>query len=84
MTMTMHLSLSPAAEARLRERAAFSGQPLDAFASALLERAATAPTLDEVLAPVRRQVDESGMTDDEFDAFVSDVRDEAFADRQQP
>jgi hypothetical protein len=82
MTM-LSLSLSPAAEARLRERAAASGQPLDAYAAAVLEQAATTPSLDEILAPVRRQVADAGMTDGEFDAFVEEVRDEAHQERRR-
>ena len=79
----LNVSLTPAAEARLRERAAASGQPLDAYAATVLERAATAPSLDEIMARVRQQVAEAGMGDDEFDAFVEQVRDEAFQERQR-
>jgi len=79
----LSLSISSTAEARLRERAAASGQLLDAYAAAVLERAATTPSLDEILAPVRRQVAEATMSDGEFDAFVEDVRDEAYQERQR-
>ena len=79
---TLNVSLSPAAEATLRERAAATGQPLDAYATAVLERAAVLQSADEMMAPVRRRVAESGISDDDLDAFIDDVRNEAFRDRQ--
>jgi len=80
--MTISISLSPAAEAKLREKAAATGQPLDVYASKVLEHAATAPSVDEVLESFRRQVAASGMSDDELDAFFEDIRDKAYRDRQ--
>jgi hypothetical protein len=80
--MTLSITLSPAAEDRLRAKAAATGQPLDAYASLILERAATSPSVEEVLAPFRKQVAESGMTDGELDAFFEEVREKAFQDRR--
>ena len=81
--MTLSVSLSAEAEARLRERAAASGQPLDVYASRVLEAAATAPSIDELLAPARRQIADSGMTDAQLDTFLEDVRDEVWHERQR-
>lgn len=80
--MTLSISLSAQTEAKLREKAASSGQPLDVYASHLLELAATKPTVDEVLAPFRKQVADSGMNDEELDQFLEDVREKTYQDRQ--
>jgi len=64
------LRLSEKARAKLAEQAARSGQDISAIASDLVEHAVTQPTVDEVLAPFRRQVAESGMSDEELDAFL--------------
>lgn len=67
------LRLSEWARAKLAEQAANTGQDLSAVASDLIEQAVTRPTIDEVLAPYRRQVAESGMSDDELDNFHRDL-----------
>ncbi len=79
---TINLSLSSAVEAKLREKAALSGQPFDAYATAVLERAAAALAIDEILAPVRRQVAASGLADGELDSLLEEARDKAFQTRQ--
>ncbi len=81
--MTLSITLSPAAEAKLREKAAVSGEPLDSYATRLLEQAATTPTIDEVLAPFRKQVAESNMSDQRLDEFFENVREKAYQDRQR-
>lgn len=68
--MTISVSLSPSAEARLRARASESGQDVATVASELLGQAVAGPTVDEVLAPFRKQVSESGMSDAELDDFL--------------
>ena len=51
----------------------FSGKDLAAVASDLLEEAVRRTSVDELLAPVRRQVAESGMSDQAVDSFFRDV-----------
>jgi len=63
------LRLSDRARAKLAEQAEKSGQDISAVASDLIEHAVTRPSVEEVLAPFRKQVAESGMTDEELDAF---------------
>jgi len=63
------LRLSDRARAKLAEQAANSGQDISAVASDLIEHAVTRPSIDEIMAPVRKQVAESGMSDEELDAF---------------
>jgi hypothetical protein len=66
---TVTLTLSDRARARLAEKAAQTGQDISAVASDLIECAVARPTVDEVLAPFRKQVAESGMNDEELDAL---------------
>jgi len=63
------LRLSDGARSKLAQEAAKSGQDISAVASSLIELAIARPSVDEVLAPFRRQVAESGMSDEELDAF---------------
>lgn len=78
--MTISISLTPEAESKLRQRAAVLGQDLVTVASDLLEQAIARPSVDELLAPARKQVAESGMSDEQVDDFfrgvLKKVRDE--------
>ena len=71
--MTLTLKLPPEIERKLRACAAAAGEDLETFALQTLEekaRAVEAPTFDEIFAPIREAVAESGMTDDEVDALL--------------
>ncbi|MDQ3635975.1 MAG: hypothetical protein M3405_15950 [Acidobacteriota bacterium] len=39
-------------------------------------------TIDEILAPVRQEFEESGMSEEELDDFLNGVREKAWQDRQ--
>lgn len=71
--MTINISLTPEAETKLRQRAASLGQDPSIVASDLLEEAVRRPSVDELLAPARKQVAESGMSDQAVDSFFRDV-----------
>jgi hypothetical protein len=71
--MQITLRLSERARAKLAEQAANSGRDLSAVASDLIEHSITQPTVDELLAPFRQQVSESGMSDEELDNFHRDL-----------
>jgi len=80
--MSITINLSPDQERRLFERAAQSGTaPVD-YIRHLIDRDLHTPTLDEVLAPFRRQVEESGMSDDELAAFFEEVREDVWREKQ--
>lgn len=72
--MTLHTAISPDAGARLRERAAQAGEAVAALAARLLQEAIDAPSIDQLLAPFRKQVQESGLRDEELDAFYDRLR----------
>ena len=80
--MRLNISISPQAETKLKERAAAQGKDLDAYAAELVEDAVTKPTLDEILAPFRAQVEASGMTDEQLDSLYEGLRDEVWSRRQ--
>lgn len=80
--MTLSLTVPPEVEAKLRERAAASGEPVDVYASKILVDAVTTPSVEEVLALARKQVAESGMTDSELDEFLQSLREKVWQDGQ--
>ena len=80
--MTLSLNLPAEIEARLREKAKRSGEPVDVYALKVLSNAVTAPSVDEVLADFRRQVAESGMSDEQLDEFYEGLRNEVWAERK--
>ena len=63
------LKLTKAVSDKLAQRAAEGGKDPANFVSDLIEREVTRPSVDEVLAPFRKQVAESGMSDEELDDF---------------
>jgi len=63
--ISVTLRLSEQTRTKLAERAASSGQDIGTIASDLIEQAVTRPTLDELLAPVRKDFAASGMSAEE-------------------
>ena len=64
--MTLDIHLSPEAARLLRDRAAAKGLDVAEYASRIVEEDLLKPTLDEILAPVRADFAQSGMTEDEI------------------
>jgi hypothetical protein len=94
--MSITISLPPEMEEKLRQRAAERGQTVDGYVRQLVEREVLdaggprpggAPPLparlpsDEALAPFRKEVAESGMTDDELLEFFEGVREEVYQEK---
>jgi len=85
----IHIPLPAEVEARLRERAKARGEDVSAVAARMLEDALNSTTMnsatvDELLAPFRRQVEESGIRDDELDRLGEELRDEVWREAQTP
>lgn len=80
--MTLHISISAEAEAKLRERAAADGQPLEAVAARLIEDAVRRPSLAEALAPVRAEFEASGLTDEQLGDVLERAKHEMRATRR--
>lgn len=77
--MNLTINLSPDEEKRLVERAARNGQDLTAYVHQLIER--DIQVVGEALAPFRRQVEESGISEDELDVFFEEVREEVWQEK---
>lgn len=81
--MTVVLELKPEVEKALQKKAEAKGSPMNAYVEELIQKDVDlGPTLDEILAPVRTQFDDSGMTEEELDNFLNGVREKAFRERQ--
>jgi hypothetical protein len=83
--MTITINLDPDEESRLRQRAAQSGQDLAGYVHGLIAKDLTAlppADVDAALAPFRRQVEESGLTDTQLEDFIEEVREEVWHERR--
>jgi hypothetical protein len=79
--MTITISLSPEQEKRLAERAAQAGQEVTAYIHQLIDHDIQAESLDVILAPVRRNFEQSGMTDEDLAALVEEVREDIWQEK---
>jgi plasmid stability protein len=79
----LHIQLPPDTEAKLRERAATCGQDVAAYAARVLEEAVVTPSVQELLAPFRRQVEQSGIADEELDGLFEELRDTVSRDQHR-
>ena len=78
----VQVSLPPDTEALLRERAHTVGKDVSSYAASLLSEAFSAPNVDHLLATYRKQVEESGITNEELDAIGESLHDEVWRERQ--
>lgn len=81
--MVLQIPLSPENEARLLKRAEANRQDVVSYAAHLLNDALRAPSLDEVLAPVRRAFEESGMTEDELSELLEQEKHAMRAEKRE-
>ena|SRR5262245_7638730 len=82
-TMTITIALPPDMETAIKKQAAKEGLPLEEYVMSLVRRGqeqkeridllAEKP-FAEILAPFRRNVEESGMSDEELDALFRKAR----------
>jgi hypothetical protein len=80
--MTITISLPPETEKKLLDAAAKSGVGPAAYAGKLIENGLNGGTFDQILAPVRKRFEDSGLTDDELTSLFEEARDEAWQQRQ--
>ncbi len=67
---------------RAREYRPGAGKDVQVFVQDMITKQALRPSLDDILAPVRREFEESGMSRDELDSFMNSVREKAYQDKQ--
>lgn len=75
------IDLTPDVKTALEQKA--KGKDIKTYVQKLIQKQAFRPALDEVLAPVRQEFAESGMSEDELDEFMNTVRDKAYQDRKR-
>lgn len=73
--MTLSVSLSRPAEAKLKKRADAAGKDPAEYARALIEREMLAEgSFDEILGPIRKAFRKSGITERQLDQLVNRAR----------
>jgi hypothetical protein len=77
----LQIPLPPDTEQTLRERAEANGEDVASYAARLIQQALTAPSVEELMAPFRREVEESGIADDELDRLGEELRREVRQER---
>ena len=68
--MEIIITVPEEVERILEQRAAASGQDVKELVEDMVKDQALRPTLDEILAPVRREFAESGMTENELNELI--------------
>lgn len=89
--MTITIELPPEVEESVLTQAAKDGSPVGDYVTTLIkegvkrraevDRLAALP-FDELLAPVRKEFKESGMTELELDTLVEEVREEIWQEKK--
>ncbi|MDQ3131733.1 MAG: hypothetical protein M3Q99_13365 [Acidobacteriota bacterium] len=80
--MAVVLKLKPEVEEALQKKAKANGFEVKVYLEKLVEKDINgAKMLDEILAPFRCEVEESGITDDELDALVEEARKEIYQEK---
>ncbi len=72
--MELTISISEQVGSILQQRAKANGRDINDFVKKIVEDQALTPTLDELLVPVRREIAEKGIDEDELDDFMSSLR----------
>ena len=78
----LQIPLPPDTEEALRQRAKANGEDVSSYAARLIQEALNTPSVEELLAPFRKQVEESGITDEELDQLGEDLRREVRQEKQ--
>ena len=79
--MSITIDLPTEVETALREKATADGKDFQIYIVETLKTQALKPSLDEILAPFRREVEESGISGDELDALVEQAREEIYQEK---
>lgn len=84
--MTITIDLPPDVEASVKTQAAKEGLPLEDYVTSLVQEGTqrrdridllAEKSFDEILAPIRRNFEDSGMSDEELDGLFTNARKEA-------
>jgi predicted transcriptional regulator len=81
--MSMTIKLPPELEESVREYAARKGQDVSGFVvRAVEEKIARERDFEEICAPFAEAVQASGMSDEDFDRFFKEVREDVWREKQ--
>jgi hypothetical protein len=72
--MTITIELPPEVETALQKKAAADGKNIHTYIFETLQTQALKPSLDEILAPLRKNFADSGMTETELDELIERER----------
>jgi hypothetical protein len=81
--MVLSINIPPQIETRLRRQAEAAGKDVGTYVSELVEQAAVKPSLDEVLASVRKEFAATGISDDELIRDLTDAQAEHRAEKHK-
>jgi hypothetical protein len=90
--MTITINLPPEVEASVKTQADKEGLPLEDYVTSLVQEGTqrrdridllAEKPFDEILAPFRRNVEESGMSDEQLDELFSGARKDAARARRE-
>jgi len=90
--MTITISLRPEVEESVKSQATKEGKPLADYVESLVEEGSrrrdridllAEKSFDEILAPFRRNVEESGLSDEALDTLFTEARKEASRARKE-
>ena len=90
--MTITITLPPEIEESVKSQADKEGKPLEDYVESLIEEASrrreridllAERSLDEILAPFRRNVEDSGLSDEALEALFTQARKEASRVRKE-
>lgn len=90
--MTITIDLPPDVEASVKTQAAKEGLPLEDYVTSLVQEGTqrrdridllAEKSFDEILAPIRRNFEDSGMSDEELDGLFTNARKEASRARKE-
>ena len=90
--MTITIDLPPDVEESVKTQAAKEGLPLEDYVTSLVQEGTkrrdridllAEKPFDEILAPFRRNVEDSGISDEDLDGLFTGARKEASRDRKE-
>jgi len=72
--MELTISISEQIGSILQQRAKAKGRDINDLVKDIVEDQALTPTLDELLAPVRQEIADKSITENELDSFMYSLR----------
>lgn len=81
--MSLTITLKPETEAKLKNLSNARGYDVDDFIEKLIEDESNKlRTIDEIFAPFRKNIEESGISEEDLDALFLQARKEVYAEKK--